>query len=276
MENRKKKWASIILPFFMGGTLLVMSGCGDDAQDAHNAYDAQEQKTMENADSDLRSGRYGRAVEIYNMVLEMNPSQENARYKRNESKKIIDLANRLIAQGDEAIKAHKMDVAYDLFKKAADLYPGNPDNAITRNKALFEIDHLQYYLDCLTELNTRWQKIKKDLKHGSKLSSDNIEAAIKELYPLAQQFADMDVNMTIKRPSSPGAIALMKSNKEQIDYIKTELAVYQVLPYEHFYLGDCGYTLDAPVVASRTTYSIFDRTRSDIPYKKAISAFLDR
>lgn len=229
MENRKGKWARIILSFAIGGSLLVLSGCGDD-----NVHDAQEQKLMDEADRDLGSGRYDHAVEIYNKVLEMNPSHENARYKRKESQKIIDLANRLIVQGDEAIAAHKMDEALDLFGKAADLYPGNPDHAIKRNKALFEIDHLQYYLNCLTELNTKWQKIKKDLKHGSKLSSEYIDAAIRELYPLAQQFADMDVNLTIKWPSSPEAIALMKSKQEQIDYIKTELMVYQILPHGYF------------------------------------------
>ncbi|MNM78062.1 hypothetical protein D3C81_899480 [compost metagenome] len=170
---------------------------------------------------------------LYDEVLKRDPDNEEAKYKKEQSQAIIDLANEFIVKGDEAIAEKRIDAAYAYFQQAEDLFPYNEDNGYKRNLAAFEIDGIQYYLDHLTELDNEWKNIKENLNGGGSLSSKKITKDIAELYPLAQEV--LSISEKLQSPTSSEATEFFNDNKPTMEYMMKEFIVYQIIPQPPMY-----------------------------------------
>lgn len=221
--NVKRKASILVFTFVT--TLFLLSGC--------ETRDQRVQDLMGRGDDHLKEHAYNYAIKLYDEVLKRDPDNEEAKYKKEQSQVIIDLANEFIAKGDEAIAEKRIDAAYVYFQQAADLFPYNEDNGYKRNLAVFEIDEIQYFLDQLTELDNQWKNIKENLNGGESLSSEKITKDITELYPLAQQVISIGENLQISTSSE--ATEFFNDNKPTMEYMLKEFIVYQIIPRPPMY-----------------------------------------
>lgn len=229
--NVKRNLCIFFLAFVT--VMLFLSGCESGDQRGRNRDFKEEDYYMALGDDHLGDHAYNYATQLYDEVLIKDPDNAEAKYKREQAQAIIDLANDLIAKGDEAVAEKRIDAAYAYFQQAEDLFPYNEDDGYSRNLAVFEIENIQYYLDQLSELYSQWKKIKEQLNNGKSLSSKSITSSIEELYPLAQEV--YNTSEVLKAPTSSGATLFYEDNELDMDKMMKEFIVYQIIPQPPLY-----------------------------------------
>lgn len=205
--------------------LLFLSGC--------DSRDQRVQDLMDLGDDNLKHHSYYYAIKVYDEVLIRDPENVEARYKREQSQAIIDLANTFITKGDEAVAEKRTDEALAYFQQAKELFPYNEDDGYKRNIAVFEMGEIQYYLDHVSELDSQWKKVKEDLKGGKSLSSKSMSKSIAKLYSLAEQV--YKISEALERPTSSEAAQFYNTNKPDLDKMMKEFIVYQIMPQPPMY-----------------------------------------
>ncbi|WP_239616317.1 tetratricopeptide repeat protein [Cohnella mopanensis] len=200
-------------------SLFVLTACNGTGQ-SKIALEA-----IEAGDQMFEMKDYTVAITAYDNALRFDPDNEEALRKKEQSLSIINEANELIKQGDEAIRNKKLSEAREIFAKAKEKYPYNEDDGYKRNLSVFEIEDVDWYIDLMAEIESEFRDIYASVDDVKGLKSESFAKALKQLYPKAQMAVRVNV-----RPTTFEGLQYYKEQDEELTGMTARLAFFRVLP----------------------------------------------
>lgn len=195
--------------------------------------DGRRSSYLREADRLLGLRGFDSAVRIYDKLLDLNPDNEEARWRKEQAQKVIEVANALNYKGEEYLAAGQLDEAYDYFQQSRELFPYNPNDSYEQNKGVFELRDLQArmvpYINQLHELVARQEQIVQEMQNGEDVKSERITSMIEEIYDMAREVYHHPVEVGVLE--STEAINYNTEKKRVIQQMKEELRKYDILPY---------------------------------------------
>lgn len=186
-------------------------------------------RSIVQGDSLLRVRDFEQAVEVYAEVLRMDPENLEAREKKEQAEKIMDLTAALIREGDAAARKNHLDEALEFIALAKELAPHHQDESYLKVEEMVESGEIKALYSDMLELDARWEQIKEYLKKGEPLSSKKISKLIASLHPLAKKCFNGNTSLP-SDPLTPEGIRLYNEFKELENYKVVEFGVYQIMP----------------------------------------------
>lgn len=186
-------------------------------------------RSIVQGDSLLRVRDFEQAVEVYAEVLRMDPENLEAREKKEQAEKIMDLTAALIREGDAAARKNHLDEALEFIALAKELAPHHQDESYLKVEEMVESGEIKALYSDMLELDARWEQIKEYLKKGEPLSSKKISKSIAAMHPLAQKYYAGSKRFPNK-PVTPEGIRLYEKYQEIEEQYNTEFIIYRIIP----------------------------------------------